>query len=125
MQPAVFKLDYTGPAGVFNSTQTAISTSSGTSTELVRRAVGALGNVRNLFHSLDNSNLMLFQIVWQAQNEESNLIAESVITFGIKSLNLPQYVPVDGYLRLYEAMIGGIIDYEVCFVVFSLSPFVH
>ena len=58
VQPAIFKLDYTGTAGVFHSTQTAISTSSGTSTELIRRAVGALGNVRNLFHSLDNSNLM-------------------------------------------------------------------
>jgi hypothetical protein len=99
VQPAVFKLDYTGTAGVFNSTQTAISTSPGTSTELVTRAVGALGN-----------------IVWQAQNEESNLIAESVITFGIKSFNLPQYVPADGYLRLYEAMIGGIIDYEATYI---------
>ena len=56
MQPAVFKLDYTGKSNVFNSTPTAISTSSGTSTELVRHAIGVLGNVRDLFH-LYNSNL--------------------------------------------------------------------
>ena len=58
VQPAVFKLDYTGKSGVFNSTQVAISTSPGTSTELIRRAVGALGNVRDLSHTLYNSNLM-------------------------------------------------------------------
>ena len=60
VQPTVFKLDYTGKSGVFNSTQTAISTSSGTSTELVRRAIGALGNVRDLSHTLYNSNLMFY-----------------------------------------------------------------
>lgn len=46
IQPAVFKLDYTGQTGVFNSTQPANSISPGTSTELIRRAVAALGNVR-------------------------------------------------------------------------------
>ena len=59
VQPAVFKLDYTGKSGVFNSTQTAISTSPGTSTELIRRAIGALGNVRDFFH-LYNFNLTFF-----------------------------------------------------------------
>ena len=127
VQPAVFKLDYTGKSGVFNSTQTAISTSSGTSTELVRRAIGALGNVRGLSHTPCNSNLMFyfFQIVWQAQNEEANLVAESVFTFGIKNFDLPIYERVDGYLRLYEAMISGIIDYEVCFVVLPYALFVR
>ena len=126
VQPAVYKLDYTGKSGVFNSTQTAVSTSPGTSTELTRRAIGALGNVRDLFH-LYNSNLtfVFFQIVWQAQNQESNLVAESVFTFGIKDFNLPQYVPVDGYLRLYEAMIGGMIDYVVCYIAFLSTSFVH
>ena len=58
VQPAVFKLDYIGKLGAFNSTETAISTSSGTSTELVRRAIEALGSVRGLFHTFDISNLM-------------------------------------------------------------------
>ena len=58
VQPAVFKLDYIGKLGAFNSTETAISTSSGTSTELVRRAVVTLGDVRGLFHTLGISNLM-------------------------------------------------------------------
>ena len=53
------------------------------------------------------------------------MIAESVNTFGIESSNLPPDVPVDGYLRLYEAMISGVIEYEVCFVVLPLAPFVH
>lgn len=55
--PAVFKLDYAGSSGVFNSTQKAISTSPGTSTELVRRAIGSLGNVRVLFHTHNNRDL--------------------------------------------------------------------
>ena len=128
VRPAVFKLGYTWEPGVFNSTQTAISTSSGTSTELARRAVGALGDVRDLFYTLYNSNLIFsffFQIVSQSQNEDLNLVAESVSVFGIKDFNLPPYVPDDGYLRLYEATIGDIIDYVVCFVAFLLAPFVH
>lgn len=58
VQPAVFKLDYAGSSGVFNSTQEAISTSPGTSTELVRRAIGSLGNVSVWFHALNNIDLM-------------------------------------------------------------------
>ena len=128
VQPAVFKLDYIGKSGVFNTTPTVISTSPGTSTELVRRAIGALGNVRDwlVSYSLQSQfNVLFFQIVWQAQNEEANLVAESVFTFGIKNFDLPIYVRDDGYLRLYEAMIGGIIDYEVCFVVLLLTPCVR
>ena len=128
VQPAIFKLDYMWEPGVFNSTQTAISTSSEISTELIRRAVKVLGNVRDLFYTLHNSNLIFsfsFQIIWQSQSEELNLVADSVNIFGIRYFQLPLGAPDDGYLRLYEAMIGDIIDYLVCFVVFLLAPFVR
>jgi hypothetical protein len=98
MQPAVFSLAYSATPGIFNfTTQKPILTSPNTSTELVRRTVMGLG-----------SN------IWEAQNMAANLVAESVITFGVKSFGLQPYVRNDTYLRLYEAMIRGILDYQVC-----------
>jgi hypothetical protein len=44
---------------------------------------------------------------------QANLVAESVITYGVKNFNLPPYNQNPEYLRLYEAMIQGILDYEV------------
>lgn len=109
-QPAVFSLAYSGTPGIFNfTTQTPISTSPNTSTELIRRSLMGLG-----------SN------IWEAQNMEENLVAESVITFGVKSFGLQPYVRNDTYLRLYEAMIRGILDYQVrLFYEFCLSSFLH
>ena len=40
-------------------------------------------------------------------------MAESVITFGVKNFNLPPFIQNTEYLRLCEAMIQGILDYQV------------
>ena len=82
VQPAVFKLDYIGKLGAFNSAETAISTSSGTSTELVRRAVGALGSVCSLFHTLGISNLMFsFSYIDHLGSTKSAIEPSSGVSF--------------------------------------------
>lgn len=96
-KPAVYALQYTGQAGTFDFTpQVPISTAPGTSTELLKRTVMGLG-----------SNIV------EAQSITANLVAESVITYGVKSFGLQPYVQDEQYLRLYEAMIRGVLDYEV------------
>lgn len=97
-QPALFRLDYTGLPGVFSSAKP-ISTFPGTSTELISRSIMGLGDV-----------------IWQSQNPESNLVAESVITFGVKDFALPPYNQNERYLRLYESMIEGVIDYLATYI---------
>jgi hypothetical protein len=54
----------------------------------------------------------------EGQNFEANLVAESVLTFAYKSFNV---TPPPGnsnlspqFLRLFEQMIQGILEYEVC-----------
>ena len=56
----------------------------------------------------------LGDIVLQVQGEQSNLVAESVFTFGVKSFGLTPYTQNEEYLQLFEAMIQGILEYEVC-----------
>jgi len=53
-------------------------------------------------------------VISQGQNFDSNLVAESVITYGVKSFGLQPYQKDSTYLRLYERMIQGILEYEVC-----------
>lgn len=97
-QLAVYPLQYMGQPSVFNFLdQAPISTSPRTYTELLTRSIMALG-----------SNFV------EGQTMSANAIAESVITYGVKSLGLQPYVQDPQYLRLYEAMIQGILDYEVC-----------
>ncbi|KAF8979487.1 hypothetical protein BDQ17DRAFT_1338220 [Cyathus striatus] len=72
---------------------------------------------------LDRAMLTVGGVVWEAQNWESNLVAESVITFGVKSFGLPAYDPSDQYLRLYEAMIQGILEYEATYSRLLYSTF--
>jgi len=55
-------------------------------------------------------------ILWEAQSLVSNLVAESIITLGVKSFSLPPSAPNETYLRLYEAMIQGIFDYEATYI---------
>ena len=50
--------------------------------------------------------------IWEAQGMQSNQVAESVITYGTKSFDLPPKNQSDGYLQLYGAMLQGIFDYE-------------
>ena len=67
------------------------------------------------FSSLVNYTFIgLGSVLEEGQNFDSNLVAESVITFGVKSFGLAPYVRNDTFLRLYEQMIQGILEYEVC-----------
>jgi hypothetical protein len=94
-QPALFPLTYTGKSGVF-AVQNPVFRSPNTHTELLTRSIMGLGD-----------NIM------ESQNTQSNLLAESIISFGVKFFELKPYVQNEKYLRLYEAMIQGILDYEV------------
>ena len=95
-QPALFPLTYTGQSGVF-AVQNPVSTWPNTSTQLLTRAIKGLGAT-----------------IDEAQGIESNLLAESVFSIGVKFFGLQPYVQNETYLRLYEAMIQGILDYQVC-----------
>jgi hypothetical protein len=96
IRPAIFPVMYQTPPGIFHS-QEPTTTFTNTFPTLIERALVALGGV-----------------IQEAQNSQSNLVAESVITFGVKAFRLPPYQPNDQFLRLYEAMIQGMIEYQVC-----------
>jgi hypothetical protein len=96
IQPAIFPVTYQSRSGYFSS-QNPTSTFANTSSELIKRAIKGLADV-----------------IYQSQNIQSNLVAESVITFGVKSFGLPPYNQSEKYLQLYEAMFQGILEYEVC-----------
>jgi hypothetical protein len=52
---------------------------------------------------------------------ESNLVAESIISFGAQSFGLTPYTKDEQYLRLYEAMIQGILVDQVTYTRFLHS----
>jgi hypothetical protein len=97
IRPATFPVTYQSQSRIF-SVKESSSVSSTTYSRLIERMLVGLGG-----------------IVKESQNSEANLVAESVITFGVKSFRLHPYVQDQQYLRLYEAMIQGILEYEVCF----------
>ncbi|KAF8978810.1 hypothetical protein BDQ17DRAFT_1318271 [Cyathus striatus] len=97
IQPAIFNVTYQSAPNLFIS-EGRISTSPIAFPGFLDRAMIAVGGV-----------------VWEAQNWESNLVAESVITFGAKVFNIPPYNPIIQYMPLYEAMIQGIIEYEATY----------
>ncbi len=96
IKPATFQVTYQSQSRIF-SLKESTSVSPATYPRLIERTLVALG-----------------AIVQESQSTQSNLVAESVITYGVKSFGLPPYVRGQQYLRLYEAMIQGILEYEVC-----------
>ena len=96
IRPAIFPLMYRSLPGIFTS-QKQIANFTNTYPALIESSLVALGGV-----------------IQQAQNIQTNLVAESVNTFGVKAFLLQPYEPNEQFLRLYEAMIQGIIEYEVC-----------
>ena len=61
---------------------------------------------------INNALIGLGDIISEGQGFQANQVAESVFTFGVKSFGeLPQQIPL--YLRLWERMIQGILEYEV------------
>jgi len=63
---------------------------------------------------INDSLIGLGGVIAEGQNFQANLVAESVITFAVKSFRLRPYESSPEFLRLYEQMIQGILEYEVC-----------
>ena len=95
IQPAVFSVNYTGQLGAFTILEQ-ISASPNTSSDLVVSAMLGLGDT-----------------IWRAQSVAGNLVADSALNFGIQSLGLAPNSQNPTYLRIFEALIQGILDYEV------------
>jgi len=95
-QTAVFLVTFQSPLGIFSPREprafSPIAVSTITNDSLV--ALGA--------------------VIADSQNFQANLVAESVITFVVKSFGLPPDEPSPRYLQLFERMIQGILEYEVC-----------
>ena len=98
IQAAIFPVEYQSVPRIFSSSEPNAIFSNATPA-FIEQAVGGLG-----------------EIILESQNIKSNLVAEPVVTFGVKYLQLDPYQRNDTYLRLYEEMIQGIIEYEVCLV---------
>lgn len=101
IQPTMFPLTYTGQLDSFTA-QSARSYSPTLNPITQQLATNMLPTIGNA--------------VWESQSLESNAIAESIITLGIKALNQAPYTLDRDTLKLYEQMIQGILDYEVSLV---------
>ncbi|TFK18371.1 hypothetical protein FA15DRAFT_627956, partial [Coprinopsis marcescibilis] len=97
VQPAIYPMSYQSTSHLF-STKERVSAASSEHTGLIENALVALSG-----------------IIYESQNFQSNLVAESVFTFGIKSFNLPDRGLHEEYLPLWEAMLGGMLDYGVAY----------
>jgi len=98
IQPAIFPVEYQSAPSIFSS-KSSNMTFANTTPGLMELALGGLGAV-----------------IWEGQNIRSNLVADTVITFGVKDFQLLPDERNETYLRLYEEMIKGIIEHEVCLV---------
>jgi len=98
IQPAVYQVTYRSQPDIFSSTKP-IATSPQLYSRLTEYALVGLGGV-----------------IQQSQNWDANLVIESVFTFGVKSFGLQAYEKNPTYLRLYEAMIQGILEYEATYL---------
>jgi hypothetical protein len=70
----------------------------------------------------DSMLVGLGNIIWEGQNWSANLFAEAVFSIGVKNFDVPtSLVQSDTQLRLFEAMIKGVLEYEVSFTLFIIS----
>jgi hypothetical protein len=98
LQHALYNVAYISSSNLFIS-QNTTGTSSDSSTSLLDSSISAVPNT-----------------ISEAQNLIANMVAESVITYAVEYFGINhsnQYVRNDQYLRLYEALIEGILEYEV------------
>ena len=93
--PAIYPVTYQSLPQIF-STVESIANSTQVYSRLIEYALVGLAGV-----------------ISEAQNRQANLVAESVITFGVKSFGLPPDQKNPKYLELYQSMIQGILEYEV------------
>lgn len=102
-EPAIFSVTYMQQKSLF-TTNGPNSVSPKTSTDLLKIAVKGLGD-----------------IIWKAQGPVTNWIGDTLFSFGAQLSDLRPDAQNKEYLRLYETMIQGILDYEVC-VALLLKP---
>ena len=99
IQAAIFPVEYQSAPSLFSSSSEPNTTFSNANLGLIERAVGGLGT-----------------IIQEGQNIDSNLVVESITTYGVQGFQLSPNERNQTYLRLYEEMIKGIFEYEVCLV---------
>jgi len=95
-QTAIFPVKFQSTSGVFSAREARAFSPIAVSTIINDSLVGLGG------------------VIAEGQNFQANLIAESVILLAIKSFGIPPYAPCPEFLRLFERMIQGILEYEVC-----------
>ena len=99
IQTAIFPVRYHSTTNTFSAAQSTPESSQNiTFSSLLTHALVGLG-----------------QVIVESQNYEANLVAESVLTFAYKSFNVSvNAVQPPEFLRLFEQIIQGILEYEVC-----------
>ena len=94
-QTAIFPVTYQSTSGIFSTREASALSPIAVSTVINDSLVGLGG------------------VISEGQSFQANLVAESVITFAVKSFGQEPYQQSDQYLRLFERMIKGILEYEV------------
>ena len=92
----VFPVTYSSQLGAF-TTQEYTDTSLKNITKLMDTAVQGVGDV-----------------IWKAQSRETNLVGDMMVGLAGEFLKSPTDAGSAMYLRLFEAVIQGMLDYEVC-----------
>ncbi|KDQ53318.1 hypothetical protein JAAARDRAFT_197483 [Jaapia argillacea MUCL 33604] len=64
---------------------------------------------------IDSAVRALGELVWNAQWLEFNSVAESIVTFAVKDFGLQEYASGDQNMRILEAMVQGVLEYEVTY----------
>jgi hypothetical protein len=99
MRSQIFSVDYLSLPGYFVTTPVtnlAPQSPRATFTRYIQHGLIGLGN-----------------LISDGQNWSSNIVPETVLSLGVKNLNLSTFQPDPKYLELYEAMLQGILEYEV------------
>jgi hypothetical protein len=100
----VVSMTYSSYLGAF-TTQEHTPTSFNNNMKLMDTAVQGVGDV-----------------LWKAQSRETNLVGDMIVGLAAGFLKLPTDTWNATYLRLFEAVIQGMLDYEVCSIdLLSLS----
>ena len=108
---------------VINPIQSATYSVMYTSTEDIFSATEANGSSPITFSKLINNALVgLGGLISDSQNYDANLFAETILDFGLRLFgpSADPDLPYPQYLSVYEQMIQGIIEYEVCPVNFFI-----
>ncbi|TFK25159.1 hypothetical protein FA15DRAFT_374089 [Coprinopsis marcescibilis] len=95
--PAIYPVTYHSQTKLFTTKETAA------------RASNAHADL------VENMLLELGEVVRESQTFNSNLVAEIVTILGVKLFNLPFRGKHDTFLRLYEMMLSGMLDYQAAY----------